>query len=431
MSRFPSWGCYPGGEQAGCYWDDKNSNFPNAETTVLPYGLGRSYGTSCQNLQGQVVSSKLRNHFIAFDPENGLLHCEAGVTLAEILSVCLPKGWFLSVTPGTKFVTVAGAIANDVHGKNHESAGSFGCYVHSFELLRSDGERLLCSASQNSEWFYATIGGLGLTGFITSAVIQLKKVNSRRVESETIKYQHLNDFFTLAEQSQDYEYTAAWLDCLATGAQLGRGHFIRGNHALNGGLTAKADKKTLSVPLTPPISLINKLSLQAFNSAYYHRQRKASVTKQTDYNPFFYPLDSLHHWNRIYGKKGFLQYQCVIPLADAQQGIEEILQKISYAKQGSFLVVLKMMGNKTSGGLLSFPQQGATLALDFPFLGQKTLDLLNQLDQTVLQAKGRLYPAKDARMSGEMFRACYSDWQTLEQLRDPAIQSDFWRKVML
>lgn len=431
MSRFPSWGRYPGGDQAGFYWDEKSTSFPNAETTVLPYGLGRSYGSSCQNLDGQVVSSKQRDHFIAFDQENGLLHCEAGVSLADILRVCLPKGWFLSVTPGTKFVTVAGAIANDVHGKNHETAGSFGCYVQSFELLRSSGESIHCSASENSEWFYATIGGLGLTGFITSAVLQLKKVSSRKVNSETIKYTHLDDFFHLSEQSQQFEYTAAWLDCLASGAQLGRGHFIRGNHAAQGGLTVAKEKKALSVPITPPLSLINKFSLKAFNSLYFHRQRKVKSVAQTDYNPFFYPLDSIHHWNRIYGKKGFLQYQCVIPLADAKAGIKEILQKISHAKQGSFLVVLKMMGNKSSGGLLSFPQQGATLALDFPFLGQQTLDLLNQLDQTVQQAKGRLYPAKDARMSGELFRACYPEWQKLEQLRDPAIQSDFWRKVIL
>lgn len=429
MSQFPSWGCYPGGEQAGFYWDSRTSQFPPSESSVLPYGLGRSYGTSCQNLSGQVVSSKRLDHFLAFDQATGLLHCEAGVTLADILSVFLVKGWFLPVTPGTKFVTVAGAIANDVHGKNHESAGSFACFVKSLTLLRSDGEVLQCSAEKNSQWFYATIGGLGLTGFIVSAVLQLKPVSSRFVESETIKYQHLNDFFRLAEDSQDFEYTAAWLDCLASGERLGRGHFIRGNHASDGVLTSTTSKKPLAIPLTPPISLVNSFSLKAFNSLYFHRQRNVHKYAKQDYDPFFYPLDSIHHWNRIYGRKGFLQYQCVIPSAEASLAIKEILQKISRAKQGSFLVVLKMMGEKNSGGLLSFPQQGATLALDFPFLGDKTLDLLNHLDETVRQAKGRLYPAKDARMSGEMFRECYPEWQSLEQLRDPMIQSDFWRKV--
>lgn len=431
MSRYGSWGNYPGLQQQGFEWPESNSNFPQANASVLPYGLGRSYGNSCQNSEGWVVSSKQHNYFIHFDVETGLLQCEAGVSLADILAVCLPKGWILPVTPGTKFVTVAGAIANDVHGKNHESAGSFACHVLGFELLRSDGSRLWCSPDKHAEWFFATIGGLGLTGFISQVSLQLKPVTSAYVDSETIKYQHLDDFFSLAEESQQFEYTAAWLDCLASGRQLGRGHFIRGNHAQDNQLLTHAEKKTMSVPVTPPISLINRLSLKAFNSLYYQRQQLRLKTAKVAYDPFFYPLDAIHQWNRIYGRKGFLQYQCVIPPATAKEGIREILEKISRSKQGSFLVVLKMMGAKQSGGLLSFPQQGATLALDFPNRGQKTLALLDDLDSTLLAAGGRLYIAKDARMRAETFRQCYPQWQQLEALRDPAIQSDFWRQVTI
>lgn len=429
MSLFPSWGLYPGGEQQGFLLPNRHANFPNCEQSLLPYGLGRSYGSSCQNLTGQVVSSKQLNHLISFDKTTGILHCEAGVTLADILATFLPQGWFLPVTPGTKFVTVAGAIANDVHGKNHEQAGSFSCHLLDFELLRSDGQRYQCSEQQNSVLFHATVGGLGLTGIILSARIQLKKVASRRVLSETIKYKHLDDFFALSEASQGFEYTAAWLDCLAKGEALGRGHFIRGNHANDGVLTSKKVKKPLAMPVTPPISLVNQLSLSAFNQLYYHRQRVDRKQATVDFDPFFYPLDGILHWNRMYGKKGFLQYQCVLPLQDAKAGITEILQKISAAKQGSFLVVLKMMGDIAGKGLLSFPMAGVTLAIDFPFLGEKTLALLNALDATVLQAKGRLYIAKDARMSAATFTRCYPNWQQLEQQRDPAIMSDFWRKV--
>ena len=432
MSDFPSWGRYPGGEQQGAYLASRRHAFPAHEGSVLPYGLGRSYGTSCQNLQGTVLSTKQLNQFIAFDPDTGILHCEAGVTLAEILTVFIPKGWFLPVTPGTKYVTVAGAIANDVHGKNHVQAGSFSCHLHGFYLLRSDGTHFYCSATDNSEWFAATVGGIGLTGIISSALIQLKKINSRFVDSETIKYANLDEFFSLSDASEHtHEYTAAWLDCLAKGEHLGRGHFIRGNHADDGELALAKQKAKLSMPIVPPVSLVNGLSLRAFNQLYYHRQQQPKKQSKVDYDPFFYPLDGILHWNRMYGKNGFVQYQCVIPKAQAKEAIRAILQRISHAGEGSFLVVLKMMGDKAGKGLLSFPQEGVTLAIDFPFRGQKTLALLSALDTLVLQAAGRLYIAKDARMSADVFRRSYPQWQQLETMRDPAILSDFWRKVAL
>lgn len=432
MSNFPSWGRYPGGEQRGAYLANRHDGFPLFENSVLPYGLGRSYGNSCQNLAGTVLSTKQLNQFIAFDAGSGILHCEAGVTLADILAVFIPKGWFLPVTPGTKYVTVAGAIANDVHGKNHVQAGSFSCHLQGFYLLRSDGNHFYCSATENSEWFAATIGGIGLTGIISSAKIQLKKINSRFVYSETIKYSHLDEFFSLsAESESSHEYTAAWLDCLAKGEHLGRGHFIRGNHADDGELSLAQEKRKLSMPVVPPVSLVNGLSLRAFNQLYYHRQQSIRRQAKIDYDPFFYPLDGILHWNRIYGKNGFVQYQCVIPKQQAKEAIRAILQRISHSGEGSFLVVLKMMGDKAGKGLLSFPQEGATLALDFPFRGQKTLALLSTLDALVLEAAGRLYIAKDARMPADVFRRSYPQWQQLEAMRDPAIVSDFWRKVAL
>ena len=430
MSEFGSWGNYPPGKQRGLYLPDKYSALPEVDNHLLPYGLGRSYGDSCRNQAGAVLSSRRLDKFIHFDRQNGIVHCEAGVTLADIIAICLPHGWFLPVTPGTKYVTLGGAIANDVHGKNHHMAGSFGHHVLSFELLRSDGSRRRCSAQENSDWFFATIGGLGLTGFVTFVKMQLKKVCSSYINSESIKYQTLTDFFRLSEDSAgQYEYTVAWLDCLAKDRQLGRGHFIRGNHADDGVFDMAREDKKRSVPVMPPLSLVNRLSLPIFNTLYYHRQRQPQVHARTGYDAFFYPLDGILNWNRIYGKKGFVQHQCVIPPANAEAGIREMLERISHSGQGSFLVVLKMMGDIPGRGLLSFPCEGATLAMDFPFLGNKTLRLLDELDQVVMQSGGRVYPAKDARMSAALFQQAWPQWQELEAMRDPLIMSDFWRRV--
>lgn len=433
MSTFTSWGGYPHITQKGKYLTNRYTNLPDESQTLLPYGRGKSYGDSCLNSQGLVLSSKALQHFISFDAATGLLRCEAGVTLADIIDVCLPQGWFLPVTPGTKYVTVGGAIGNDVHGKNHHQAASFGNHVLQFELLRTDGNRLICSPEANTDWFKATVGGLGLTGFITWVELQLKKVESRLMHTDTCKYRNLDEFFVLSEESKEkYEYTVAWIDCLATGENLGKGHFIRGNHVKQNNLHAEqalTKKNKFNIPLKPPISLINNLSVRAFNKLYYERQRNKHVSSTVDYDPFFYPLDGIDNWNRIYGTKGFLQHQCVIPMEHASLGIREILARISASGQGSFLVVLKMMGNLPSQGLLSFCSAGVTLALDFPFLGDKTLKLLTGLDDVVMQAGGKIYPAKDARMSAELFQQSYPEWTTVESKRDPNIMSDFWRRV--
>ena len=431
---YQSWGRYPGTPQTAVPVHWRHETLPldgSREKTALPYGNGRSYGDSCQNDGGVLMDTRPLNRFIAFDEDSGILRCEAGVLLSEILKLFVPRGWFLPVTPGTRFVTVGGAIANDVHGKNHHRAGTFGCHVHCFELLRSDGTRLLCSESENPDWYRATIGGLGLTGLITWAGIRLQPVTGPWIHQETIRYENLEEFFELsADSDSSFEYTVAWVDCLARGPRLGRGIFMRGNSIEEPERgSPRSPGLRLTVPLDPPFSLVNPYTLKAFNTLYYNKQRKRRRTARVHYEPFFYPLDKILHWNRIYGPKGFLQYQCVVPEENGREAIREILAQISGSETGSFLAVLKMFGDKTSPGLLSFPRPGPTLALDFPNRGATTFELLDRLDRVVRSAGGAVYPAKDARMSPESFRHYFPDYMRLSEYRDPCFSSSFWRRV--
>lgn len=434
-TRYQSWGRYPKVEQDASRLEWRSDALPLAEfaeNNFLPFGNGRSYGDVCLNADGALLDCRGLDRFIDFNKETGVLRCESGVLLSEVLELCVPQGWFLPATPGTQYVTLGGAIANDVHGKNHHKEGTFGRHVRCFELLRSDESRIICSPSENEDYFKATIGGLGLTGVITWVEIQLQAVKSALVDQETIRYSNLDEFFTLAgESDNEYEYTVAWLDCLAKGKNLGRGLFTRGNHADTPMSAAPQAAKGghLSFPVDPPISLVNGLSVKAFNAAYYRKQRAARVSEQVHYRPFFYPLDAIQNWNRMYGSKGFLQYQCVVPVEQMKEAVREILERIGQAGLGSFLVVLKLFGDKQSPGLLSFPMPGATLALDFPNQGSKTFSLLDQLDQVTHSAGGRVYPCKDARMRPEDFQKAYPSWRTIEQYRDPNISSSFWRRV--
>lgn len=403
---------------------------PETSVPVLPYGMGRSYGDSCLNNGGVLIESSSLKHFISFDDATGVLRCESGVSLADILSLIVPRGWFLPVTPGTRFVSVGGAIANDVHGKNHHRAGTFGCYVRRFELLRSDGSRIECSPEENAGLYSATIGGLGLTGLITWAEIQLKPVVNPYLQEETLRFKSIDEFFLLNRDSEtNYEYTVAWIDCVAKGKSLGRGAFYRANH--HGSASPQhrpaAPKSTMTFPFTPPISLVNKLSLKAFNSAYFRMQPQRR-SRTVHYQPFFYPLDSILNWNRMYGPKGMLQYQCVVPESEGQEVFREMLQTISDSGSGSFLAVLKMFGNKPSPGMLSFPRPGITLALDFPNT-PATFKLLDRLDALTCEAGGCVYPAKDARMSKESFQAYFPEWQAFSEYIDPRFSSGFWRRV--
>lgn len=414
-------------------------NLPASGTSVLPFGNGRSYGDSNLNPGGALLQGAQLDRFIAFDPATGLLRCEAGVLLSSILKLVVPQGWFLPVTPGTQFITVGGAIANDVHGKNHHATGSFGNHVTQLELLRSDGSRRLCSPHENADWFAATIGGLGLTGLITWAEIQLRRVANPYLDTESIRFHSLEAFFELSQASErDYEYTVSWIDCAFSGKRLGRGLFNRGNHApavldvdaVPKGLPAGIATPSRRVPITPPVSLINTLSLKSFNTLYFHKQRQDVVRSLQHYRPFFYPLDALLEWNRIYGPKGFYQYQCVVPPERALSATRALLEAIAASGMGSFLAVLKQFGEPASRGMLSFPEPGTTLALDFPNQGPRLHALFAQLDRIVLDAGGRLYPAKDGRMSSSVFKAGYPRWTEFASYVDPRFDSGFWRRVM-
>ena len=413
------------------FWlTDNFSTLFSSEKKVLPYGLGRSYGDSCLNGDGVLIDVSGLNHSIFFDRAAGVIRCEAGITLAQILEIIVPEGWFLPVTPGTKYVTLGGAIANDVHGKNHHLVGTFGCFVNAFEILRSDGERIICSPTKNSGMFAATIGGLGLTGLVLWAEIRLLKA-SPIVTVESIKVKDLDGFYRLTEQDRGFTYSVAWMDCTAGGASLGRGIFMRGNHADPAAGSYKKQGKAApicSVPIDAPGFLLNRYTVKAFNFAYYNKQFKERATKNIFFDPFFYPLDIVDNWNRIYGRKGFYQYQFVIPEKN-WSAVVKVFEMIAESKMASFLAVLKKFGEIKSPGILSFPRPGITLALDFVNQGERTKDLCRRLDEIVLGAQGRLYPAKDALMSPDAFKAFYPEYQEFKPYRDSKFSSNFIRRV--
>lgn len=425
-----SWGRYPQQPQRIHPLWTRHSPLPVLGAKLLPRGNGRSYGDVCLNSEGVLLHTRGLDHFISFDWERGVLTCEAGVTLAEILTMIVPRGWFLPVTPGTKFVTLGGAIANDVHGKNHHRSGSFGHFVRRLELLRSDETRIICSRDDHSDWFAATIGGLGLTGLITWAEIQLRPIWNEWLAAETLRYRSIDEFFELsAESARDYEYTVAWIDSTSR-KRPGSGIFFRANHAPFA-LHPLQFKRSLStsIPFTPPFSAINRFSVGLLNSAYFQRSKPAASPKLVHYEPFFYPLDAIKNWNRLYGPQGFLQYQCVLPSPSAREGLREILQRIRISGEGSFVSVLKVFGDAPKTGLLSFPRPGVTLALDFPISGPSTFTLLDDLDSVVMTAGGTGYPAKDARMKACIFRGGFADLDQFKRFVDPSFSSTFWKRM--
>ena len=435
MSNYHSWGGYPKTKPSHVHsmnWRTEPITFNDWEIPVLPYAYGRSYGDSCQNDGGILLSTKRLRHFLAFDEERGIVRCEGGVSIADLLESFTPRGWFPPVTPGTKYVSIGGAIANDVHGKNHHREGTFGCHVLQLELLRSTGERIRCSPNEHHDLFEATIGGLGLTGVILWADIQLKPIHNAYMNIERMRFFSLDEFFELTKNSdQSYEYTVAWIDCLVGHRRLGRGIFMRGNHASSDHVCIPFSRSahSLSIPFDLPSGFLNRQSLKLFNSLFFHNQAPDPEQSLEFYDTFFYPLDRVQHWNRIYGKQGFLQYQCVIPPSYEHDGIHELLTIISQARQGSFLGVLKKFGNIPSPGMLSFPRPGTTFALDFPFLGKETLLLLKKLDEVVRKYGGAVYPAKDARMSAKDFQTYFPQWHTYCQYKDPQFSSSFWRRT--
>lgn len=394
----------------------------------IAHGMGRSYGDVCLNPAGVLWQTTGLDRFIRLDESAGRLVCEAGVLLRDIQRLVIPRGWILPVTPGTQLVTVGGAIANDVHGKNHHVLGSFGDHVQRLNLTRTDGATIECGPDLLPDWFAATVGGLGLTGVITEAEIQLRRVAGPWLDTETVPYANLNEFFSLADDSEsDWEHTVSWIDCVSAGG--GRGLFMRGNPT-DAGSRPEPRSRMITVPFVPPISLINRLSLPLFNMAYFNLKKRQAGRRIAHYESFFYPLDNLLEWNRIYGPMGFFQYQSVVPREIGRDAVQAMLGEIARSGDGSFLAVLKTFGDRQPVGMMSFPRPGVTLALDFPNRGEPTLKLFERLDAIILEAGGRIYLAKDARMPRGLFEAGYPRLKEFQRFRDPGISSSLSRRLM-
>ncbi|WP_142848061.1 FAD-binding oxidoreductase [Telmatospirillum sp. J64-1] len=391
------------------------------EAPLIARGNGRSYGDAALQPHLTLLSRHL-DRFLAFDPANGRLTCEAGVRLETILEVFVPRGWFPPVTPGTKFVTVGGMIASDVHGKNHHVAGSFGRHVESMRVMVADGRILECSRQEHADLFAATIGGMGLTGIILSASFRLLPIQSAWIRQETIRATTLEETLEAFEESADWTYTVSWIDCLQGGKCQGRSLLTRGEHAMPDELPAEVASQPLQprrkrlkrVPMDFPSWALNSWSVRAFNALYYGAAPKTAAPRIVDYDSFFYPLDAILEWNRIYGRHGFTQYQCVLPKQAGREGLRRLLNTIQKTGSGSFLAVLKLFGKQDD--LMSFPMEGYTLALDFPLRGP-TLGLLLELDAIVADHGGRLYLAKDARSTPHMFRKGYPGVERFQEIR--------------
>lgn len=393
----------------------------------IAHGMGRSYGDVALNPHGRLWDTTGLNHFIHFDPSTGHLTCESGILLRDIQQVFIPRGWILPVTPGTQFVTVGGAIANDVHGKNHHGMGSFGDHVKQIRLIRTDGSQILCGPDLLPAWFAATIGGLGLTGVMTEVTLQLQPTPGPWLDTETVPYANLTEFFHLADSSESaWQHTVSWIDCLSN---QGRGLFMRGNPC-DIGPNPEPCSLARTMPFVPPLSLVNKWTLKPFNSTYFHSKKWRTSRNIAHYQRFFYPLDNLLEWNRMYGPKGFYQYQSVVPRDCGLDAVQAMLSEIKKSGEGSFLAVLKTFGNRASPGMLSFPQPGVTLALDFPARGARTLQLLDRLDAIVREARGRIYMAKDASMPRDLFEVGYPRLTEFLSYRDPGISSALSRRLM-
>ncbi len=430
---FESWGRYPRyqAELKQLHWQ---GDYPRAIDGVhhgaLAVGMGRSYGDVCLLKDGTLVQTTSMNRLLAFDPATGLLTAEAGISLAQILDFAVPHGYFLPVTPGTKYVTLGGAIANDIHGKNHHLAGTIGCHVTQFELVRSDGSRILCSPTNNPSYYSATIAGMGLTGVITWAQLRLKPIVSRMIDYQGIQFHGMDEFLDLTKQAAHVEYTVSWVDVTSTGKNFCRGVFMQGDHSQRPAQLKPSSKPKLVFPVELPGFVLNGMTVGAFNTLFFHKQLKKRVSKLQDFEPFFYPLDAALKWNRMYGKRGLLQFQYVIPWEHAREGTVAILRAVAKSGLASFLAVLKAFGDTPSPGLMSFPKPGITLALDFPIKPEKSFALFDRLAEMTREFGGRLYPAKDARMTSEQFQAFYPQWQQFARYKDPALTSGFWERVV-
>ena len=401
--KVTNWGNFPVVENEIKSEDsvDRIKDFVRNNNEVIARGNGRCYGDA--SLSEHIFSTKRLNKFISFDRLNGIIECESGVLLSQILEIIVPQGYFLYVTPGTKFISVGGAIASDVHGKNHHAEGCFSEYVEAFSLLNENSEVITCSRTENTDKFWATIGGMGLTGIILSAKFKLKNIETAYIRQESIKAQNLDEIFKLFEESESWTYNVAWIDCLQTGKNIGRSILMRGEHAFKHELPKKLQQNPLrlkqkfipKVPFYFPDFMLNKWSVRLFNYLYFNKQKRKEIKNFVDYETFFYPLDVVNDWNKIYGKKGFIQYQMVIPKAQGKEGMRKILDTIAKSGNGSFLAVLKLFGKENPLAYNAFPLEGYTLALDFK-VNSKLTKLVADLDEIVEEFGGRIYLTKDS-----------------------------------
>lgn len=418
--RIANWGNYPviESEEISFSFADQLKHIVAQQKDMIARGNGRCYGDA--SLAKTTINTLKYDKVLSFDTVNGIFECQSGVTLDQVLEVVVPKGWFLPVTPGTKYITVGGAVASDVHGKNHHVDGSFSRHILDMDILLSNGDTITCSPAEYPALFWATCGGMGLTGIITRVKFDLKKIETAYIKQKQIKAANLDEVLKLFDENKHYTYSVAWIDCLQRGADFGRSILILGEHATIEDLNAKQKaaplalpkKKKIAFPFQLPSFVLNTFTVKAFNFLYYAKNTKKEINNIVSYEPFFYPLDAILHWNRGYGKKGFVQYQFVLPL-QSKQGLIDIMRRISEKGLGSFLAVLKVFGEQND--LISFPKEGYTLALDFP-VRKGLFEFLNELDEIVLQYGGRIYLSKDARMKAETFWSSYENAKQFQQI---------------
>lgn len=413
MKRLHGWGRYPVVQARVSMPTDIQTcrQAIDAAPAVIARGNGRSYGDSASN--ADVIEVLRMDRFASFDRDSGVVRVAAGMTIRELLSVTMSAGWFVAVSPGTAYVTIGGAIASDVHGKNHHHAGTFGQHVLSMTIMLADGSCVTASPTEHAELFHATCGGMGLTGIIIDATLQLIPIGSTLIQQSTYKAGSLSEICALFDAHADATYSVAWIDCLARDKALGRSVLMLGEHEASGTLAPLTPPRA-RVPFSMPAALLNRMTLKLFNAAYYARFRNAS-RQSVQAMSYFYPLDAVQDWNKLYGRGGFVQYQFVVPKQDGELHLRRMLGKISASGQGSFLAVLKQFG-EGNANLLSFPMAGYTLALDFK-VSSTVFALIRELDAMLLEAGGRVYLTKDALMSEAMFKSSYPNWESFESIR--------------
>lgn len=440
MTELAGWGGYPRTTSHLVSPEQLDRGLLNDSSALIVRGQGRSYGDAAQLSSGRVVLSERADQIISFDEKTGLLEVEAGTTLAEILQSFAPRGWFPAVVPGTKFVSVGGCVAADIHGKNHHRDGAFATAVEEIELIQANGEASMCSPVLDPDLFWATVGGMGLTGIIKHVRMKLVRIPSIWIRAQNHQAKDLDSSLELLELPEfDDQYTVVWLDCLSTGRSFGRGVLFRGHHCavdeLPPGLGEPTTGQSFNLTFDFPAWLLNRFTVSAFNEAYYRSQGRQKRPFVTPYDDFLFPLDRIGNWNRLYGRRGFVQYQCLFPLETSRAGVRDVLEESRRSRRTSFLGVLKRFGSQGQG-MLSFPKPGYTLTLDFPVTDPRLFDFLDRLDEIVLRHGGRIYLAKDARMKKEIFAQMYprlSEWTAVKQRIDAEnrFESDLSRRLQL